>query len=154
MKDYKNIENFIGDGRNFVSIIKNLHPNISKIKLVEFARKYFNKSILNRCYFVGYLNSKQLNLLNTETSSVYFSLDSIIKNMIQHPEISACDYKNIDIILKKPDKIALSKSNLNSIILFKKNNKYYQAVIKTTKNKKENFLTSFRNLSEKEFNKY
>ena len=40
------------------------------------------------------------------------------------------------------------------VLLFKNNNKYYKVVIKTTINKNENYIKSFRLLSEKEFNKY
>jgi len=56
-------------------------------------------------------------------------------------------------ILKKPDKLAKSKNN-EDIILFKSNNKNYMLVIKTTKDKTENFIKSFRRLSAEEYNKY
>jgi negative regulator of genetic competence, sporulation and motility len=93
-------------------------------------------------------------MLGTETDTIKFSLDSMIKNRINHPEINFNDYKKITDIISNPDKVAYSKNNNNSIILFKNDDKYYMAVVKATADKKENYLTSFRNLTEKEYNKY
>ena len=92
-------------------------------------------------------------MLKSSTNIIKFSVDSLVKNIIKHSEIEFNDYYKINDIIIKPDKIRLSKSNNNSILLLKKENKYYQVVIKTTIDKNENYLTSFRMLSEEEFNK-
>ena len=57
-------------------------------------------------------------------------------------------------IINTPDKMALSKNNNNSILVFKFQNNYYQVVIKTTTDKSENYLTSFIRSNEKEYNRY
>ena len=121
---------------------------------ILFARQKFKKFDLNKYFVVGYLSNKQINLLNAQTNLIKFSVDNMVKNIIKHPEITLQEYLMIKEYIKVPDKIAISKSNSNSIVLLKNNNKYYMLVIKTTHNKKENFLTSFRMLSENEFNKY
>ena len=46
-------------------------------------------------------------LLNTKTSEVKFSLDNIIKNKTNHPELIFDDYKNINEIISNPDEINL-----------------------------------------------
>ncbi len=109
---------------------------------------------MNSFYHIGFLDKKLVNLLESRTSIIKFSVDSLIKNIIKHPEITFEEYLKINQLLKCPDKVCLSKSNRNSILLLKWDNRYYQVVIKTTLNKKENFLTSFRMLSKEEFNKY
>ena len=78
-------------------------------------------------------------------------MDNIIKNRIKHPELDINDYKLIPEIIANPAKIVEDKED---VLLFKNNNKYYKVVIKTTINKNENYIKSFRLLSEKEFNKY
>lgn len=121
---------------------------------VEKARKLYDKNTLNSYYNIGKLDKNQKKMLDTKTNTIKFSLDSMIKNRINHPEINFNDYKKITNIISNPDKVTYSKNNNNSIILFKNDNKYYMAVVKTTADKKENYLTSFRNLTEKEYNKY
>ena len=78
---------------------------------------------------------------------------NFVKNIIKHPEISFEEYLYLDIILKNPDKIAISKTSNNSVLLLKHKEKYYQAVLKATIDKTENYLTSFRLLNETEFSK-
>lgn len=126
----------------------------NKKNAVEKARSLYDKNTLNSYYNIGKLNENQKKMLGTETDTIKFSLDSMIKNRINHPEINFNDYKKITDIISNPDKVAYSKNNNNSIILFKNDDKYYMAVVKATADKKENYLTSFRNLTEKEYNKY
>ncbi len=157
MKEYSNLEDFNNNCRNSAKSVINETPDLSKEERIKYARKKFDKEMLNRFYKAGKLSKEMLKMLGSETADIKFSVDSMIKNIIKHPDIKFDDYKKIPEIIKKPDKITFSKSKDNSIILFKKfkkDNTYYQVVIKTTEDKKENYLTSFRYLSEKEFNKY
>lgn len=150
--EYKNFEEFYNRAYDLAQQAK--HKKKGSRSAILFARKIFSRQELNNFYSIGYLKTNQKLLLQAQTSSVKFSLDSFIKNIIKHPEISYEEYLKITAVLKYPDKISLSKSSNNSILLFKWDSKYYQVVIKTTLDKKENFLTSFRMLNEKEFNKY
>lgn len=74
--------------------------------------------------------------------------------MLRHPEITLDEYLLVRNIINTPDKMALSKNNNNSILVFKFQNNYYQVVIKTTTDKSENYLTSFIRSNEKEYNRY
>lgn len=152
LTEFKDFGKFNRKGYGLAKFAENASEN--KKEALKFARSTYDKNTLNSFYNIGKLNSEQMKMLGAKTENIKLSLDSMIKNRINHSDINFNDYKKIDTILKTPDKIAFSKSKDNSILLFKKDNKYYQAVIKTTKDKKENFLTSFRFLSAKEFNKY
>ena len=111
--------------------------------------QYLRILILNINY--GILTEEAQEILKSSIKEVRFSLDNIIKNRIKHPELDINDYKLIPEIIANPTKIVEDKED---VLLFKNNNKYYKVVIKTTINKNENYIKSFRLLSEKEFNKY
>ena len=152
--EFKEIEEFYNQCLLYVKQIKQMAPNSSTMKQIEFSRKYYKSNILNSYIKVGLLNKEQEQLLNTKNRVVKFSVDSLIKNMLKHPEIKLEEYLYISKIINNPDKIALSKSNNNSILIFKFNDNYYQIVIKSTNNKSENYLTSFIRSNEKEYNRY
>lgn len=83
-----------------------------------------------------------MELLNTKTSKIKLSLDSLLKNKINHPELKLEDYKKIKRIISKPDEVI--QDGEYHIKLFKRiSNNLYEAVIKTTKNRNENFFVSF-----------
>ncbi len=111
---------------------------------LRYIRCELHKNILNVYCYLEKLNIEQVNLLGAKTNKVKLSLDSLLKNVINHPELHFEDYKKINKIILAPDEIKLSKNKRNSILLLKKDGKTYQVVIKTTLNKEENFLTSFR----------
>jgi len=49
----------------------------------------------------------------------------------------------------------MSKANNGAdIILFEQKNRYFMLVVKTTKNREENFIKSFRLLGKEEFERY
>lgn len=63
------------------------------------------------------------------------------------------DYLKIPLIAKKPTKIIKSKTNYD-VMLFKSGEKCYKLVVKTTKNKKENFIKSFHMIKSERYEKY
>lgn len=142
-KEYKNFNEFIKIADN----LSQTHKSIEEI------RKKFDKKFLHRYINAGKLCESAKSLLESKTKEVKLSLDSLVKNRLHHRDIGFDEYKLIPDILKNPYKIAKSK-NMEDIILFKNNNKKYMLVVKTTKNKFENYVKSFRRLADKEFNKY
>ncbi len=143
LKEYKSFNDF---NKKASKIIK-AHNNIDDI------RKKFDKKLLHGYINLGLLTKNAKTLLASNTNRVKISLDTFIKNRLHHRDINFYEYELIPEILKKPDKLAKSKNN-EDIILFKSNNKNYMLVIKTTKDKTENFIKSFRRLSAEEYNKY
>ncbi len=110
----------------------------------QWARNNYDKNTLNSFYNIGKLNAEQQRLLGSKTDNIKFSLDSMIKNRIHHPDLKFYDYKKLSDIISNPDEIILNNKKSNCVLLLKKDEKMYQAVIKTTKDKTENYLTSFR----------
>ncbi len=113
----------------------------NKKQKIQFARKFYDKNTLNSFYNIGNLTEEQKNTLRSKTSNIKFSLDNMIKNRIEHPDLSFYDYQKLNEIIPQPDKII--KDGDYHIKLFKKiDNKLYEAVIKTTQDRKENYFNS------------
>lgn len=113
----------------------------NKADAIKFARKTFDKNTLNSYYNVGKLNNEQTKLLGSKSKDIKFSVDSMIKNRINHPEIKFNDYKKLNEIILHPDKNF--KDGDYHIKLFKRmDNKLYEVVIKTTQDRKENYFNS------------
>ena len=71
------------------------------------------------------------------------SMDSMIKNRINHPDVRYNDYLKINSIINKPDNVIPQKTN--HIKMTKKiNGRNYSIILKTTEKKKENYIVSFR----------
>ena len=154
IKEYENFVEFYNDGFKYAQKIKQMNASATTIKQIEYSRKYLKSNILNSYFKIGVLSNEQAELLKTNNKNVKFSIDSMVKNILKHPEIKLEEYLFISKIINLPDKVSLSKNNDNSILIFKYNNRYYQIVIKTTNCKSENYLTSFIRSNEKEFNRY
>ena len=92
-------------------------------------------------------------MLGSEAHLLNFSMDNMIKNRLAHPEVADEDYAKIPNIIKNPSKYYKSKTAFD-IILFKEDEKYYKLVIKTTRNRKENFVKSLHLLNKDRYNKY
>ena len=80
-------------------------------------------------------------------------MDNMIKNKLIHPEVTNEDYKKIPKIIKNPSKFFKSKNGYD-VILFKEDEKFYKLVIKTTQNKKENYVKSLHLLNYERYRKY
>ena len=77
----------------------------------------------------------------------------MIKNKLSHPEVTDSDYFKIISIIKNPSKYYKTKSGYD-VILFKEDEKCYKLVVKTTKNRKENFVKSLHLLNKERYEKY
>lgn len=110
-------------------------------KPTQWARNNYDKNTLNSFYNIGKLNQKQKELLGSKTDDIKLSLDSMIKNRIHHPELNFYDYQKLSQIIDTPEKII--KDGESHIKIFKKiDEKLYEVVLKTTKDKKENYFVS------------
>lgn len=119
---------------------------------IKHARELYDKNTLNSFYNVGSLTKEQKELLGTKTNEIKFSIDSMIKNRIKHKDLDFYDYQKIKNIINNSDKTI--KDGENHIKMFKKiDNKLYEAVIKSTKDKKENYLVSLHISNQKRLKK-
>lgn len=152
-KKYNNFEEFYNTGYNLAQEIKSKTIGMLASERVDFARKYLIKDVMNGCYNIGILSKDAVDLLESSNNILKFSIDNLVKNLIIHSDVKFDDYTKIPLIAKRPSKIVKSKTNYD-IMLFKSDEKYYKLVIKTTKNRKENFVKSFHIIKAERYEKY
>ncbi len=128
-------------------------PAMDVFQKISYARKVFTKEVLNSCLTIGKLNDDIVNLLESKNNVLKFSMDNMLKNRLAHPEMINQDYLKILSIIKNPSKYYKTKSGYD-VVLFKESEKYYKLVIKTTKNRKENFVKSLHLLNKERYEKY
>lgn len=153
MKEYKNFKEFYEEAFNLAKNIKALTLGMSAPQRVAYARKYIERKILNNWINISCLSKNVILELKTSNDILKFSTDNLLKNLITHSDVCFEDYLKIPDIAKNPSKILESKNGYD-VMLFKKDNKYYKLIVKTTKNKDENFVKSFHLLKEKRYEKY
>jgi SPP1 gp7 family putative phage head morphogenesis protein len=141
LTEFKDFGKFNRKAYGLADFVKS--DNLSKKEQISFARKFYDKNTLNSFYSIGKLNKETKELLGSKTDNIKFSIDSMIKNRIEHPDLNFYNYKKIEQILASPDKIQPSKKKNHIVIIKEIDNKPYQLVLKTTENKKENFVVSF-----------
>lgn len=114
---------------------------------VEYLYKNFPKNKKQIFEYIAILDEEKIELLETKKQSVKLSLENMTKNIIVHPEITLNEYLLISEIINKTETLIYvypKKEQMGKIICFAKNKKYYyEIVIKTTRNKDENYLQSF-----------
>ena len=151
--EYETFSIFYEKGYSLAQEIKKLTQGQSAGERVRFARTYISKETLNGCVNIGMLSIDVMKELESTSSTLKFSIDNIVKNFITHSDVEFNDYLKIPQISEKPSKILKSKNGYD-VMLFQENEKYYKLVLKTTKNKNENFVKSFHLLKEKRYNQY
>ena len=144
-----------GEFYNFcLFIIKNhqeYYRDFSNIEKIKCLRKILNKESLNRYYKVGDISKEIASSIESQTTCLKFSVDNMVKNLIEHPEITIKEYQNLSIYINNAEYI-LKKNNKN-LIYFKVDNTIYQFVIKSTKIGDELFITTFHKASIKQLTK-
>ena len=153
MKEFKDFEEFYNYGYNLTKNIKSKTNNFLASERVEFARNNIYKSDLRGFIKIGFISKDVINILDTTSNILKFSIENLIKNLLVHSDVTFEDYKKIPLISSRPDKIVKSKNGYD-VMLFKADNKYYKLVIKTTKNKDENYIKSFHLLEKERYEKY
>lgn len=133
--------------------VRNNTIGMSIAQQIEYARKVYTKDLLNSRLTIGFLSDDVKNILGSNAKLLNFSMDNMIKNRLAHPEVTDEDYVKIVKIIKSPSKYYKSKNGYD-VILFKEDEKYYKLVIKTTRNRKENFVKSLHLLNKDRYNKY
>ena len=74
-----------------ISIIEdknNSYENYSVTEIINFIRSNSEKGILNSYYIIGNIPSYVAEKFQAKTTIIKFSVDSLIKNIIEHPELT------------------------------------------------------------------
>ena len=124
--------------KNSVSVSK-ISTNYLKNNITADLRKHYTVA--------GQLNNTVKNLLKSDTNELRLSFDNFVKNQAKHPEIDFTLYKKAVSYINNNDNHYFDKGNL--IIEKILNNQKYLIVLKTTKNKQENYLLSMRKANHK-----
>lgn len=152
-KKYNTFEEFNKDSHKLIKQILNDTVGMIDSEKVSYAREVFDKTILNSYIVIGQIPEDIKQLLNSKEYKLKFSMDNMLKNRLIHPEVCDEDYKKIPLIINNPSKYYKTKSGYD-VILFKADTYFYKLVIKTTKNRKENFVKSLHLLNEERYYKY
>lgn len=151
MKEYSDFKEFY----NFCVLMIKYHfdycKHLSNSEKIKYIRENSDKNILNCYYVAGKISQESAKAIESKTDILKLSIDNMIKNLIEHPEITINEYQNIGLYVKNADYI-LQKNNKN-LIYFKIDNKIYQFVIKSTKIGDEIFITTFHKASAKQLAK-
>jgi len=152
-KKYNNFSEFYNEAFKIAQDIKKETIGMLAQQRVEYMRLNIERHILNGCIDMCKLCDSAIKQLGSSNNLLKFSIDNLVKNCITHSDVAYEDYIKIPFIAKNPSKI-IKSNNGYDVMLLKCETKYYKLVIKTTKNKTENFIKSFHMIKEDRFNKY
>lgn len=151
MKEYTELIDFYNTGNSVVNNYQKFFLNFSSSQKIDYIRLNSEKTLLNSYIHVGILSKNAVNALGINTVYVKLSMDTLIKNIIEHPELTFHEYSKIESFIKNPDYIF--KKNDKNLIYFKIDEQIYQLVIKSTKTKNETYVTTFHKASVKQLQK-
>lgn len=151
MREYYEFKEFYNICNLIIEKYQKYCKNLSKAEKIKYIRENLDKVILNSYYNIGKIPSILADSIGSKTTCIKFSIDNMIKNLIEHPEITVNEYQNINSYIKNAEYI-LKKNNKN-LIYFKIDDKIYQFVIKSTKVGNELFITTFHKASAKQLTK-
>ncbi len=138
------------NARNKNNCFKELYGIAKKETIIspKKFKKFFDYSAKGSEIRIANLPSYIVKSLETKERDVLLSNETLAKNKAHHPDIEWYEYLLIDYLLhKKP--ILSVRENKNNIIVTAGILYDYAIVIKTTKSKDKNYLTSFRRVDEK-----
>ena len=149
-QEYTDFQEFYDDCKTAVNSVRQVFKGNIK-QTVNFIRSNYEKEFLNAYYSAAELPPYLVKVLQSNTAVIKFSADTMIKNILEHPEITVSEYLNIRKYVKNAEYILLK--NTKNLIYFKIEDKIYQFVIKTTKDGCENFITTFHKSGIKQLEK-
>ena len=77
-------------------LVEKIDKNLNVKEIVKYISANIDKEVFNICCCLNNLSIGQMNLLDTKTREVKFSMDSLLKNGINHSELCFEDYKRIN----------------------------------------------------------
>ena len=104
---------------------KDMYDNAKSIlnssnHIINYYRQNYDKTILNSFYFIADMPPYITNTLKSKTQKLKLSMDSLLKNMIEHPEITFQEYLQLEYFLYNAEYILLK--NEKNLIYFKIDN--------------------------------
>lgn len=143
--EVKDFKGFYESTKAVATALRNSVP-VSKIS-TNYLKDNITADLRKHYTVAGQLNNMVKNLLKSDTNELRLSFDSFVKNQAKHPEIDFTLYKKAVSYINNNDNHYFDKGNL--IIEKILNSQKYLIVLKTTKNKQENYLLSMRKANHK-----
>ena len=143
--EVKDFKGFYDSTKAVATALKN-SVSVSKIS-TNYLKDNITADLRKHYIVAGQLNNTVKNLLKSDTNELRLSFDNFVKNQAKHPEIDFTLYKKAVSYINNNDNHYFDKGNL--IIEKILNNQKYLIVLKTTKNKQENYLLSMRKANHK-----
>lgn len=101
---------------------------------------------------VATLSPRVQDQLDVETALVWLSDDTLVKMLAHHPkETTQALFKSVQGLLSQA--VAIDTSDGVNAVYFTQDDKYYKATVKSTKDKKELYLTTVFEMRERDFKK-
>lgn len=147
MNQYSSFSELYNLAYSIISEIKLKYPERPKYEVIEFIRLTTDKILLNSYVPINNIPQTISRQINSDPK-LKFSLDSLIKNIIEHPELTLREYLNIENYITEADYIL--KKGTKHLIYFRISKYIYQFVIKSTKTGREMFITTFHRASIKQ----
>lgn len=94
-KKYTDFAAMHEDCQNILKDVLNKHSYLELHDLLKNLRNSYDKNILNSYFVIGHLPQYVVNSLESKTVVLKFSVDSLLKNIIEHPEITVSEYEAI-----------------------------------------------------------
>lgn len=126
--------------------VESLLKENSKIEALKILRNQAEKT---NVFPVAVIDEDYQKLLGSKTQVVKLSEDTLAKQFIEHPEIELKDYKKLPNIISNAEVITQEEGQ-KFVFLKDSKDKFYLAVVKNTKDKKELYLVSLFNTDERE----
>jgi hypothetical protein len=116
--------------------------------------KFYGKFRKNEFGFeVGNISVVLASILQSKTTKVTLSNETLLKNQKHHPELTEDEYLLLDDIVGKSHFVAKDGDRAVAIVLDKDSKQLYHYALKSTKTGKRVFLTSFRRTRSSEVDK-
>lgn len=151
IREYTDFQEMYNEALDIVHFYSQTEIQGSLTEKIKYIRKTHDREQLNSFYNIGFISELVAKSINSTSLLLKISMDSLVKNIIEHPEISEREYLKIQYYVENADYILLK--NEKNLIYFKIDNTLYQFVVKNTKDGKENFITTYHKANIKQLQK-
>ncbi len=133
----KAIENLTKNQKDFIG-----RGTVEEYAIKELLNKKYSKPLKNLAFNIAVLTEEQQKLLKSSSKTVKLSVETLVKEHIKHSDLSIEDFKAIPNVISTANVLIL-KSATGPLIYYKSGNRYVVLIIKTTKDKTKNYITTY-----------